>query len=159
MTADSETGRGKFGVIVCPDCKAAKVVDLTDKTSGCHRCGKRLVLKKMRVYYRTDSRKEARWAIGRVNAEMSGGEMPEEEEEKESDDPHVKASRKAEVAENERERLSIISRVLCEEMGSFGIEDINKVYDLLGREIEDLETKLKRMEEIYEKEEGVFRSV
>ncbi len=159
MTGKSGTGEGKYGVIVCPDCETARVVDLNDKTSRCYRCGKRLILKKMKIYYRTSSSKEARWAVGRLNAEISGGDLPCMRERDESDDPHIKAAKKATIAENERERLEIICRVLGEEIGSFRSEDVKSVLHHMGREIEDLETKLKRLEDIYEREEGVFRSV
>ncbi|MFP3872390.1 MAG: DUF5817 domain-containing protein [Candidatus Natronoplasma sp.] len=148
----------KFGVIVCPNCQAARAVDLSNETTGCHRCGKRLVLKDMRIYYRTDSKEEAGWAIGRLNAEMSDGELPEREK-KETDDPHVIASKEAGIADNEKERLSIVGRILGEEMGCFEIEDVERVYELMGRDAEDLGKKLRRLEDVYEKEEGVFSSV
>jgi len=152
-------GDEKYAVIVCSRCSTPKTALLTNKTTKCHQCGKRLDLKKMKIHYQTDSKEEARWAIGRLNAEMSGGELPEKEDEEEKG-PHAKASKKAEIADNERERLEIICRVLSEELGSFKIEDLERVYYLLGREdVEDLEDKVKRLEEIYEPEEGVFRSV
>jgi len=113
----------------------------------------------MKIHYQTDSKKEARWAIGRLNAEMSGGELPEKERQEEKD-PYTKASKAAEIADNERERLEIVCRVLSEELGFFKIEHVEKVYELLGREdVDELEEKIKRLEEIYEPEEGVFRKV
>ncbi|MBS3781251.1 MAG: DUF1922 domain-containing protein [Candidatus Thermoplasmatota archaeon] len=151
---------GKYGVIVCSRCKTPKTALLINQTTKCHQCGKKLILKKMKIHYRTDSKEEASWAIGRMNAEMSGGELPEKEDNKKERDPHVKASQEAEIADNEKERLEIISRVLSEELGSFKVDDVKRVYKLLGKEnIEDLEEKIKRLEEIYEPEEGVFRSV
>ncbi|MEF8832435.1 MAG: DUF1922 domain-containing protein [Candidatus Thermoplasmatota archaeon] len=152
-------GEGKYAIIVCSECKTPKTVLLTNKTTKCHQCGKRLTLDKMKIHYQTDSKEEASWAIGRLNAEMSGGNLPEKEDKKEKD-PHAKASKEAEIADGENERLDIISRILSEELGSFKLDDVKKVYELLGREdVNDLEEKLKRSEEIYEPEEGVFRSV
>lgn len=157
MTKKCRSGDEKFGVIVCTDCRNSKAVDLTHKTSRCHRCGKKLILKKMKVYYRTNSREEASWAIGRLNAEMSGGELPEKEEER-VEDPYVRASKEAGIADDERERLGIICRVLDESMGHFTLEDVKKVYSLLGREDpDDMEKKLRDLKEIYEPREGVFR--
>ncbi|MFW6064349.1 MAG: DUF5817 domain-containing protein [Candidatus Natronoplasma sp.] len=151
--------KGKYAIIVCSRCRTPKTALLTNKTTKCHQCGKRLTLKKMKIHYRTDSKEEASWAIGRLNAEMRGGELPEKEDSEEKG-PYVKASKEAEVADNEGERLEIISRVLSEEVGTFGIEDVEKVYELLGRkDVDELEKKIKRLEEIYEPEEGVFRSV
>jgi len=148
-----------FGVIVCPECKAAKAVDLTNDTTQCHDCGKRLVLEKMRIHYKTISQEEARWAIGRLNAEMRGGELPEKEDVDENDDPCVKASKEAVIADSERERLEIICRVLGEEMEQFTSADVKEVYSHLGKECEDMEKKLRRLEDVYEPKEGVFRSV
>jgi len=154
-----KAGEGKYAVIICSQCRSPKTALLTNKTTKCHQCGKRLDLKKMKIHYQTDSKEEARWAIGRLNAEMSGGELPEKEDE-EKKGPHAKASKEAEIADNERERLEIIGRVLCEELGSFKIEDVERVYELLGREeVEDLDEKIKKLEEIYEPEEGVFKRV
>jgi len=152
-------GEGKYAIIVCSRCRTPKVALLTNKTTKCHQCGKRLTLKKMKIHYRTDSKEEASWAIGRLNAQMSGGELPEKEDD-EKEGPYVKASKEAEIADNEKERLEIISRVLSGELGSFEVEDVKEVYKLLGKEdIEDLDEKIKRLEEIYEPKEGVFKSV
>ncbi len=154
------TDEEKYGVVVCSDCRTAKIVEIKDETSECHQCGKRLDLDKMKTHYKTDSRKEASWVIGRLNANMRGGELPEQEEEEEEKDPYLKASKKAGVASDEKERLRIVSRILDEEKDGFEISDVEEVYDLLGKEdVEDLERKLKRLEEIYEPEEGVFKSV
>ncbi len=146
----------KYGIIVCSDCKSPKTVLLKNETTECHQCGKRITISKMKLHFKTDSREEASWAVGRLNAKMEGGELPEDENEEEND-PHVKASIEADVADDEREKLDIICRVLGGELGSFEIDDVQKVYELLDKEgIEDLEKKLKRSKEIYEKEEGVF---
>jgi len=154
-----KAGEGKYAVIVCSRCRTPKTVIIDNKTTQCYRCGKRLNLKKMKVHYQTDSKEEARWAIGRLNAEMNGGELPEKDEGEEKG-PYARASKKAEIADDERERLNIICRVLSQELDSFKVDDVKKVYELLGREdVDDLEEKMKRLEEIYEPEEGVFRSV
>jgi transposase-like protein len=62
----------KFGIVVCPRCKKAKVVDLFCKTTKCHRCGKVLKLEKLKILYETDSEHKVRQALGLVNAEMDG---------------------------------------------------------------------------------------
>ncbi|MFP4000768.1 MAG: DUF5817 domain-containing protein [Thermoplasmata archaeon] len=150
---------GKYGIIVCSNCRTPKTVLLKDETTKCHQCGERLDIGRMKLHYKTGSREEASWAIGRLNAKMSGEELPEKEE-KEAKSPHGKASEKAEIADDERERLNIIGRVLTEEVGSFELEDLEKVYELLGKgDIDDLKEKIKRSEEIYEPEEGVFKAV
>ena len=62
----------KFGIIVCPNCKTAKGVDLSCKTTRCPRCSKVLTLKKQKILYETESEQKLRDAIGLINAEMEG---------------------------------------------------------------------------------------
>ena len=62
----------RFGVIVCPQCKQVKGVDLSSKTTKCIRCGKTLELKKLKIFYETESQEKLRQAIGLLNAELDG---------------------------------------------------------------------------------------
>lgn len=153
----------KYGVIVCSDCKKAKIIDLTKdrKTTECHRCGQRLILKKMRIHYRTDSREEASWAIGQINARMNGEKMPEEiNEEKEDLDPYQLAAKEAEHGDDERERMLIIGRVLTRDLGSFDKSDLEKVSKMTDMKVEkDMVEKFRKLDEIYEPEHGTFKSV
>jgi len=64
----------KYGVIVCPKCKQVKGVNLNYKSSKCFKCGKILVLEKVRILYKTNSEKDLRKAIGLVNAQLEGKE-------------------------------------------------------------------------------------
>ena len=59
-------------MIVCPQCKQVKGVDLTSKTTKCTGCGKTLTLEKMKIYYETESQEKLRQAIGLLNAELDG---------------------------------------------------------------------------------------
>lgn len=61
----------KFGVIVCPRCRNAKVVDLSFKTTTCFRCNKKITLDKVKILYKSDSEQEIRKAIGIINVELS----------------------------------------------------------------------------------------
>jgi phage FluMu protein Com len=61
----------KFGVITCPRCKQVKGVDLLSKTTRCIRCGKTLEIKKLKIFYETDSQEKLRQAIGLLNAELA----------------------------------------------------------------------------------------
>ncbi|VVB60985.1 Uncharacterised protein [uncultured archaeon] len=60
----------RFGVIVCPQCKQVKSVDLSSKTTKCIRCGKTLQIKKLKIFYETESQEKLRNAIGLLNAEL-----------------------------------------------------------------------------------------
>jgi len=62
----------RLGVIVCPKCKQVKGVDLSSKTTKCAGCGKTLSLKKLKIFYETDSQEKLRQAIGLLNAELEG---------------------------------------------------------------------------------------
>jgi hypothetical protein len=62
----------RLGVIVCPQCKQVKGVNLSSKTTKCAGCGKILTLEKMKIYYETDSQEKLRQAIGLLNAELDG---------------------------------------------------------------------------------------
>ena len=59
-----------FGVIVCPHCKQVKGVDLSSMTTKCIRCGKTLQMKKLKIFYETESQEKLRKAIGLLNAEL-----------------------------------------------------------------------------------------
>jgi transposase-like protein len=60
----------RLGVIVCPQCKQVKGIDLFLKTTKCAGCGKTLSLKKLKIFYETDSQEKLRQAIGLLNAEL-----------------------------------------------------------------------------------------
>jgi len=59
-------------VIVCPQCKQVKGVNLSSKTTKCTGCGKTLTLEKLKIFYETDSQEKLRQAIGLLNAELDG---------------------------------------------------------------------------------------
>ena len=62
----------RLGVIVCPQCKQVKGVNLSSKTTRCAGCGKTLTLEKLKIFYETDSQEKLRQAIGLLNAELDG---------------------------------------------------------------------------------------
>jgi hypothetical protein len=62
----------RFGVIICPQCKQVKGLELSSKTTKCIRCGKTLQLEKITIFYETDSQEKLRQVIGLLNAEMAG---------------------------------------------------------------------------------------
>jgi hypothetical protein len=62
----------KFAVIVCPHCKKAKGVDRSYKTTRCPGCDKILTIKRLKIFYETESQEKLRQAIGLVNAKVAG---------------------------------------------------------------------------------------
>ncbi len=148
----------RYGIIVCPECHNARVVDLSNKTVSCSHCGKRLKIKKMKLYYETDSQKEASWAVGRINAKMEDGELPEKEEKEK--DVYAKALESSSVGDNRRERLTALAKVLSRELGEFDEEDIKVIAERadLGSE-EDIIEDLRKIDIVYEPRNRVFKTV
>ena len=62
----------KFGIIVCPNCRNPKAVDLSVKKTRCFRCNTNLNLKKLKILYKSNSREEITNAIGLLNADLDG---------------------------------------------------------------------------------------
>jgi len=60
----------RFGVIVCPQCNQVKGVDLSLKTTKCIRCGKTLQMKKLKIFYETESQEKLQNAIGVLNVKF-----------------------------------------------------------------------------------------
>lgn len=60
----------KYGVIACPQCRQAKGVDLSSRTTKCTRCGKTLQLKNLKIFYETESLQQLRQAVGLLNAKF-----------------------------------------------------------------------------------------
>jgi hypothetical protein len=60
----------RLGAIICPNCTQVKGVDLSKQTTRCIRCGKTLHLKKLTIFYATESQEQLRHAIGLLNAEI-----------------------------------------------------------------------------------------
>ncbi len=61
-----------FGIVVCPNCKKAKGVDLSKKTTKCIRCKKKLEINKLKIFYKTESREKLSNVLGLLNAELDG---------------------------------------------------------------------------------------
>jgi hypothetical protein len=45
-------------------------MDLSTKTTKCIRCGKTLQMKKLKIFYETESQEQLRKAIGLLNAQL-----------------------------------------------------------------------------------------
>ena len=62
----------RFGVIVCPQCKQVKGVNLASKTTKCIHCGKTLQIGKLKICYETESQEKLRKAIGLLSTDLVG---------------------------------------------------------------------------------------
>ncbi|HEC86375.1 MAG: hypothetical protein DRN12_02780 [Thermoplasmata archaeon] len=63
-----------FYVVVCPNCKTPRVIEDNVKNVTCFKCGKRLSTKHLRIFFKTDDLREARMALGLLNAKINGKE-------------------------------------------------------------------------------------
>lgn len=149
---------GRYGIIVCTECNYARAVDLTNKTAECTHCGKRLKLKKMKIYFSSDSQEEVRWAVGQINAQIKRGEMPEGEDKEKS--VYKRAADEADKGSDHREKLLIIARVLTDELGEFRKNDFFKAIEILGLDSRsELIEKLEELDEVYQPEPGIYKAV
>ena len=62
----------KYGVIVCPNCKQVKGVELRYKSTNCIKCNKSIKLDKVKILFETNSNEELSRAIGLINADLDG---------------------------------------------------------------------------------------
>jgi len=59
----------RYGVVVCPHCRNAKIVDLGFKTTRCVRCNKILHVDKLRILAKSNSQQVLREVIMKINME------------------------------------------------------------------------------------------
>lgn len=62
----------RFGVVVCPHCRRALVVELRSPTPTCRSCGKGFDLTTRKSFYQGDDAGAAREHAGRLAAELAG---------------------------------------------------------------------------------------
>ncbi|UCE73676.1 MAG: hypothetical protein JSV56_11720 [Methanomassiliicoccales archaeon] len=72
----------KFGVVLCPHCKAARGVRLKAKTGTCSKCGKKIDLSKARIICRVKTEKELALAVMEYNIKNTDFEDIYEEDKK-----------------------------------------------------------------------------
>jgi hypothetical protein len=59
-----------LGVIVCPRCTLVQGADLTTARTTCPRCGKRIEVRKAKVYFSTDSPRELAEGVRQVGQRL-----------------------------------------------------------------------------------------
>ena len=59
----------RYGVVVCPRCRNAKIADLSFKTTRCVRCNKLLHVDKLRILAKSNSQQVLREVIMKINME------------------------------------------------------------------------------------------
>jgi ribosomal protein L37AE/L43A len=60
----------RYAVIICPNCKKAKIIEKEKKTTTCTKCNKKHLIKNLKVYYESNSQYHARKIIGILHAQQ-----------------------------------------------------------------------------------------
>ena len=62
----------KYGVILCPHCKKAKIIETDRKTTTCAHCNKKLTISHLKIHFQTNNQQKARNVIGLIHADQDG---------------------------------------------------------------------------------------
>ncbi len=165
----------KFGVIQCSRCKRAVGVRLGAKTATCPQCGKKMVLKKVKILNRVNSEKELAKAVMRLNIRFKDGEEIVEQDiriiegnrkqkytSKCGSLPDVYEEIGGRVSRAKGEgRVVAAARELCRLLGEFTENDLREVLKRTGlgdgQVCENYINKLIENGIIYEPKRGVYR--
>lgn len=64
----------KYAVVICPNCKNARIIEQGKKTMKCTHCNKLHFTKNLRVQFETNNQQDARRVIGIIHASLNGKE-------------------------------------------------------------------------------------
>ena len=62
-------------MIICPNCKKAKIVETDKKSTICTHCNKKLVIKDLKIKFETNFQSEARNVIGIIHADLDKAKL------------------------------------------------------------------------------------
>ncbi len=159
----SDTGvftmnKGRYGVVVCTKCSNAKGIEMGTKTTKCPHCRKRLSVKKLKVFFRSDSQKHIAHLVGELNAKIRDVDISVKNSN--PPDSYTLALKEAQSSSNERERLIIIGRVLSRELDSFDEKDLEIIISLRGvGDLDNILDVLRKSDLFYEPKTGTFKAV
>ncbi len=153
-----------FGVVVCPRCRRAKGVKLSQKMTTCS-CGFAIRVVRARISVRAPNARELVEQVGRVNARLAGGlaayERPSDRRPRRRlRDVHARAIAASTRAGDRPHRIQAAALALTKELEMFSLEDWRKVVEGLGiSDPEDALEGLLRTRVVYEPKPGFYRSV
>lgn len=152
-----------YGVVVCPRCRRAKGVDLAKKTTTCD-CGFEIRVAVSRTPFETSNARELVEAVGRVQAEISGGARAVESAKtsrprKPAKDAFARVIAGASRGDR-RQRMRLAAEGLAREFILFTADDWRRVAEALAipRPDEALQ-ELARGNVVYEPRPGYYRTV
>jgi DNA replicative helicase MCM subunit Mcm2 (Cdc46/Mcm family) len=150
-----------FGVIVCPGCNRARGVDISTAATVCPSCGKKIDVRKAKVYFKTDSESELAEAVRRMSERLAVDveSSPPVRKKKKKLSFHEELGAQAKRVKGSEERLRFVTKSLTNELGKFGADDLALVVKNLGEtDVEDLIEKMLSSGIIFEPEPGKYRS-
>jgi len=149
----------RYAVIVCPSCGKARGVESVRKTVTCL-CGRRIDVPKVKFHYETDSPLDLANAVAQANALILGGEIVKKERRSKKKGPFSDVAEKAGAVKDPLERLRTVAVELTSAGGDFGVEDLKKVAQHMGKmTAEDMVARMLEHGIVYETADGRFRAV
>lgn len=110
-----------FAVVVCPGCHKPRGIKLSSQKSTCPRCGRSVEVRKALIHFQSPDVREIKAFIN----SMSGFCPPVKEEE--CLDPWIALRDRVKSERDPEERLFVIASGLSEILGTFTVEDVERV--------------------------------
>lgn len=153
-----------YGVVVCPRCRRAKGVDLSQKTTACA-CGFEIRVAPSRIRARTETARDLRGLVARANAELGGGlaevrEATRVRPPRRPRGPHARVVAASARAGDRVRRIRAAAIELTKELEVFTDDDWRRVLE--GLDIPDPDAALQELlgsNAIYEPRPGFYRAV
>ncbi|MDH3365083.1 MAG: hypothetical protein OEM29_03650 [Thermoplasmata archaeon] len=132
-------------------------METSRKTSSCP-CGRKVKLRRSMFKFECDSPLELADMVAQANEKLANGKKFRRSRAKAAEDPYVRVAKNASVLKDSAERAEAIARELTSELGDFGVDDVQRVLSILGRNGSDsVIEKLRDSSIIYEVSEGRYR--
>lgn len=153
-----------YGVVVCPNCRKAKGVALSQKTTTCA-CGFEILVVPAKVRTRVATARELAPLVGRTNARLAGGTQAYERDaasprRRRSRDVYARVAAAATGAGDRAHRVRAAAMELTKELEVFSTEDWRRTLEGLG--IPDPDERLEELlrdSTVFEPRAGFFRAV
>jgi hypothetical protein len=138
----------------------ARGVETRKKTTTCQ-CGRKILLRRAKLHFPTDSPSELAARVADANAALrGGGRMPRERRRRKKATPPPEVVERLKTVKSPLERMHVVAEELTAALGSFDVRDLARASDALGgRSAEEVLRLLLEHNLAYEVEEGRFRAV
>lgn len=148
----------RYGLVLCPFCATPLAADLRKKSMTCV-CGKSIDLLKVKPRFTSASPSEVAQAVSQAKVQTTEGKMMRPSSSKPRSRIGRMAMRAREIKDTQ-ERLSYIASELTRLKGEFGLEELSKVHELLGKETpNDMLVMMRENGIVFECGKGKYRAV